>query len=129
LIDTALNVVSIFTDNMAMGTSPAFDQMAEVIQVGNTQYWGIYDPISKETSQSFGGIEESNTTNVYIQKSDFNHSNIKKGDKVTFIQHQGSVHDDEVCIFKGRVHVVINDDTDILTLQCGGLLKGVVPRL
>ncbi len=120
MIDTALNVVSIFTDNMAMGTSPAFDQMAEVIQVGNTQYFGIYDPISKETSQSFGGIEESNTTNVYIKKSDA--PNIKKGEKVTFIQ-------DGTKVFKGRIHVVINDDTDILTLQCGGLLKGVVPKL
>lgn len=112
--------MSIFTDNMAMGTEPAFDQMSEILQIGNTQYFAIYDPISKESSQSLGGHENSNTTNVYVRKIDA--PNIKKGQKVIFIQDGNKV-------FRGRIHSIINDDTDLVTLQCGGLLRGVVPGL
>ena len=112
--------MSIFTDNMAMGTDPAFDQMSEVVQIGNGQYSAIYDPVTKDSSQSLGGREESNSTNVYLRKIDA--PLVKKGQKVTFTQDGDKV-------FRGRIHSIINDDTDLVTLQCGGLLKGVVPGL
>ncbi len=112
--------MSIFSKNMNMGTIPAFGQMSEFVQIGGVSIEAIYDPVSKTTDQSLGGIEESNTTNVYIKKIDA--PLVKKGDKVTFTQDGDKV-------FKGRINIIINDDTDLVTLQCGGLLKGVVPGI
>lgn len=112
--------MSIFSINMNMGTTPAFGQMSEFIRIGDSDIEAIYDPVTRTTDQSLGGITETNATNVYIKKADA--PLVKKGDKVTFTQDGNKV-------FKGRIHAVINDDTDLVTLQCGGLLKGVVPGL
>ena len=107
-----------FNKCMDLASDSAFTQMGETIIINDKPYAAIYDPIERDEKRILGGRDNKLATNVFLRKKDV----IPKiGDRLGFTQNS--------IVFKGRILNIIDDDTDLLTLQVSGLLTGVVPRV
>lgn len=109
--------MNLFNTALSLATEPAFDQMAETIKIDSVEYQAIYDPLDRDESRMLGGRDSQLATNVFIKKTDVIPKN---GSKLEFTQNDKS--------FKGRILKIIDDDTDLLTLQVAGLLTGAMPK-
>lgn len=110
--------MNLFNTGMSLATEPAFDQMAETIRIDSVEYSAIYDPIDREEKRIVGGRDAQVATNVFIKKDDVLPA---QGSKLEFTQND--------FVFKGRILKIVDDDTDVITLQVVGLLTGTVPRV
>ena len=112
--------MSIFTDGLNLSIEPAMDQMAETVWInGSNPVLAIPDPVEKSTSRTIAGKMTEIASVVYMRRQDVDNFNVKKGDRISF-SHLGGV-------VAGRVVAVEDDGTQMITLTCGPVLKGVVP--
>ena len=118
-VDTYLYYMSIFNQAMDLSSNPAMDQMGEIAYFGSTPIKVIADPVSKFDRRIVGGRAEDNDTTIFIKRDDFIENNISKGSKLSMTQNGETI--------RMRVGRVDDDGTDLITLNCGGLLTATVP--
>lgn len=112
--------MSIFNEGMSLASVPAMDQMGEIAYFGSVPVKVIADPVTKFDVKIPGGKSENNDTTIYIRREDLISNNIAKGTKLSIEQNGTPV--------RMRVGRVDDDGTDLITLNCGGLLTATVPR-